>query len=436
MSHSHPLLSRRDFLKNSATAAGALALGCGRTFGESKPSIPLGKAEHCIFIWLGGGMSQIDTFDPKPTIGDPKRKQAGSYYPAIDTAIPGVQVCEHLPRIAKMYDRFVPVRTVNHDVIDEHAAAVNRMHTGRPVSGSVIYPSIGSIIAHEKHAAAEGVPPYVLIGYPSATRGPGFLGPKAGYVYLTDTVSGPSGLSLPKDITVDRQARRIELLDALREDFMNAHSQETVLRDYDEAIVEGFRLQSGDFMRAFDLASEPGSLRDSYGDEFGQRCLLSRRLIQRGVRFVEVGFNLNFVNGAGWDTHNAAQKEQHHLIQRLDQGVAALVNDLENQRLLDKTLIVISTEFGRPAAFDGGGGRGHYAKCFSCVLAGGGLRTGQAVGQTDDLSQAIIDEPVTVPDLFATVLAALGINPAKNLYDGERPVPVTDGGKPIAKLFG
>src|SRR4029453_8156992 len=128
---------------------------------------------------------------------------------------------EHLPRIAKMYDRFVPVRTVNHNVIDEHAAAVNRMHTGRPISGSVIYPSIGSIIAHEKKAAVEGVPPYVVIGYPSATRGPGFLGPKAGYVYLTDTSGGPAGLSLPKDITPERQSRRLELLGSLREEFMN-----------------------------------------------------------------------------------------------------------------------------------------------------------------------------------------------------------------------
>jgi hypothetical protein len=216
---------------------------------------------------------------------------------------------------------------------------------------------------------------------------------------------------------------------------MNTHSQETVLRNYNDAIEEGFRLQNGDFMKAFDIESEPGSLRESFGDEFGQRCLLSRRLIQRGVRFVEVGFNLNFVNGAGWDTHNAAQMEQHNLIRRLDQGVAALVTDLENQRLLNKTLIVISTEFGRPAVFDGGGGRGHYAKCFSCVLAGGGLRTGQAVGQSDDLAQVILEEPVGVPDLFATVFAALGINPAKNLYDGERPVPLTDGGKPIGKLF-
>src|SRR5688572_30902880 len=187
-------LSRRDFLTRASLAAGAMALPRFAGANAITPTVPMGKAEHCIFIWLGGGMSQIDTFDAKPTRGDGK-KVAGCYYPIIDTAIPDAKFCEHLPRLAKMADRLVPVRTVNHNVIDEHAAAVNRMHTGRPVSGSVVYPSIGSIVAQTRGAVAEGVPPYVVIGYPSATRGPGFLGPKAGYVYLTDTESGPAGLT-------------------------------------------------------------------------------------------------------------------------------------------------------------------------------------------------------------------------------------------------
>lgn len=428
-------IARRDFLSGMALAAGGLVLPTVDGAVAAPLDSPRGKAEHCIFIWLGGGMAQIDTFDPKPIRGDGK-KQAGSYYPCLETAITGVQVCEHLSRVAQIYDRFVPVRTVHHNVIDEHAAAVNRMHTGRPVSGSVVYPSIGSIIAHEKKATGEGVPPYVVIGYPSATRGPGFLGPKAGYVYLTDTSTGPAGLTRPPEISPERQSRREALLGTLREGFLDRHSDESVVRDYDDAISEGFRLQRGDFMRAFELGAEPGSLREEYGDEFGQRCLLARRLVQRGVRFIEVGFNLNFVNGAGWDTHNAAQKEQHNLIKRLDQGVAALVRDLEQQRLLEKTLVVISTEFGRPAQFDPGGGRGHYSKCFTCVLAGGGLQTAQAIGETDELAMAIVQEPVSVPDLFATVAATLGINPAKNLMDGDRPVPITDKGQPIARLFG
>ena len=424
-------LTRRGFLARTTLAAGALACGAP-AFAKATP---LGKAEHCIFVWLGGGMSQIDTFDAKPTRGDGK-KVAGCYYDAIDTAVPGVQVCEHLPRVAKLFDRFAPVRTVHHDVIDEHAAAVNRMHTGRAVSGSVVYPSLGSIVAHEKTPLADRVPPYVLIGYPSATRGPGFLGPTSGYVYLTDTTSGPAGLTRPAEISADRAARREATLGALREEFLSTHRDEKLVRDYDDAIAQAFALQGGDFMRAFDLRSEPESVRAEFSDEFGQRCLLARRLVQRGVRFVEVGFNLNFVNGAGWDTHNAAQKEQHGLIQRLDAGLAALVLDLERERLLDKTLIVVSTEFGRPATFDAGGGRGHYGKSFSCVLAGGGLRTGQAIGTTDDLAMNIVEQPVSVPDLFATIVAALGIDPAKNLMDGERPVPITDKGTPLAKLLG
>src|SRR5260221_11629189 len=231
-------ITRRDFLTRASLAAGALALP---RIGSAAPSIPLGKAEHCIFIWLGGGMSHIDTFDAKPTRGDGK-KQAGCYYDIIDTAIPDAKFSEHLPQLAKLADRLAPIRTVNHNVIDEHAAATNRMHTGRLPSGSVVYPSIGSIIAHERKAAADGVPAYVVMGYPSATRGPGFLGPKAGYVYLTDPSSGPAGLTRPADITDERAARRQSLLGTVREDYLGRIG-DNAPRDYDEAIAEGFRLQ-------------------------------------------------------------------------------------------------------------------------------------------------------------------------------------------------
>ncbi len=421
-------MNRRQFLTRTAAAAGALALP---RFANA--TVPMGKAEHCIFVWLGGGYSQIDTFDAKPIKGDGK-KVPGCYYDIIDTAIPDAKFCEHLPRLAKLGEHLVPVRSVNHNVIDEHAAATNRMHTGRLPSGSVVYPSIGSIISHQRKAAADGVPAYVLMGYPSATRGPGFLGPKAGYVYLTDTASGPAGLSLPPDISRDRAARRQGLLSTVRDEYRSRIS-DAAPRDYDEAIGEGFRLQGGDFMKAFNLGEEPDSLRAEFGDEFGQRLLLSRRLIQRGVRFLEVGYNINFVNGAGWDTHNAAQREQHTLIQGLDKSMAAMINDLKNNHLLDKTLIVVAGEFGRPAHFDSGGGRGHHGKSFTVLLAGGGLRTGQCVGTTDELAMNVIEDPVSVPDLFATIMATIGVNPTKSLMDGERPVPLTDGGLPIKKLF-
>ena len=187
--------------------------------------------------------------------------------------------------------------------------------------------------------------------------------------------------------------------------------------------------------QVFQLQNEPGDLRDQYGGEFGQRCLLSRRLIERGVRFIEVSHNLNFLNGTGWDVHNEGIQKQHDLIIDLDRAMSTLMRDLESKSLLDKTLIVITSEFGRPPEFDGGGGRGHQGSAFSCVLAGGGLNHCGAFGETDELSKTIVKNPVSVPDFFATIHAALGIDPAKYLYDGDRPVPITDNGIPIAKLF-
>jgi hypothetical protein len=425
--------TRRDFLAASVATAGAMALASPAAAAESAAAVR-GKAEHCIFLWLGGGAGQIDTWDPKLQ-GDPKGKKPGSYYAAIDTAIPGVQVCEHLPQCAKVLDRFVLVRSVHHEVIDEHAAAVNRMHTGRPTSGTVVYPSIGSIVAQQRGAAGDGVPAYVLIGYPNVTRGPGFLGAKHSYVYLTDTESGPAGLSRALEITTERQARREALLAKVREGYLSRTAGDKLVEQYDATLAEALRLAGPQFGRIFQLAEEPASLRDAYGGEFGQRCLLSRRLVEAGVRFIEVSHNLNFLNGTGWDVHNDGILQQHALIRELDTALATLVRDLEEKRLLDKTLIVVATEFGRPAAFDGGGGRGHHSKSFSCVLAGGGLKTGQAIGQTDELAMQIESRAVSVPDLHATIHAALGINPKGTLMAGERPVPLTDGGVPIAEVF-
>lgn len=428
--------NRRDFLSTAAAATTA-AWSVSQTMLTAAPESaqpPLGKAKHCLFLWLGGGAAQIDTFDPKRKSSD-GRKDPGSAYEAIDTAIPGVQVCEHLSRTAPLMDRCVPVRTLHHDVIDEHAAATYRMHTGRPTSGTIVYPSIGSLISATTKPLSDLVPGYVLMGNPSPAREPGFLGADHGYVYLTETTSGPKGLVRPERVSPERQERRLRLLRQLREPYV-AGRPDRLVENYVQAAEQGFRLAGPEFMSVFNLDAEPADLRNAYGDEFGQRCLLARRLIERGSRFVEVSFNLNFKNGTGWDTHNEGQLKQHLLIQSLDQAFSTLLLDLEEKRLLDQTLVVISTEFGRPAHFDGGGGRGHHGKAFSVLLAGGGLRTGQAIGTTDDLAMEIVDRPVSVPDLFATILAALGVDPRHELYADARPVPVTDRGEAIAELFG
>lgn len=425
------LCSRRSFLAQSA--AGSLAaLTTSKSLLSAAPTAK-GKADACIFLWLGGGACHVDTWDPKRK-GD-GRKVAGSAYASIPTAIKGDSVCEHLRHSAPQLDKAVLLRTVHHDVVDEHAAATNRLHTGRQVSGTIVYPSLGSIISHERGAGAEGVPAYVVMGYPNVTRGPGFLGAEHGYIYLTETDIGPNGLVRPPDVTEKRQERRQALLSRMRSDYMKRHAGETAIESYAAVGVEGFRLAGPQFLDVFRLDREPATLRESYGGEFGQRCLLARRLVQAGVRFVEVSFNLNFVNGTGWDTHNEGQLNQHLLIQQLDQAFAALLQDLDRTRWLDRTLVVIATEFGRPPEFDAGGGRGHQSKAFSIVLAGGGLRTGQAIGSTDELGKTIVSRPVSVPDMHATIYSTLGISPSKNLYADERPVPITDQGQPIKELF-
>ena len=432
-------MNRREILKAAGMSGVSAALVpnlLAAKKGSTMPaSFPKGKVEHCIHIWLGGGAGQIDTWDPK-SMGDSKakKKKPGSYYKSIDTVVPGVKVCEHLKRSAKVMDRLTVVRTVNHDVIDEHAAAVNRMHTGRPVSGTTVYPSLGSIVAHERGAVNKEVPAYVVIGYPSSSRAPGFLGSEAGFLYLLDTDSGPEGFKRPDGITLDRQLRRTDLLKKMREGAAQQRGKMSVAQ-YDAAIEESLRLSGENFMKVFNLGHEDANLRESFGGEFGQRCLLARRLIQRGVRFIEVAHNLNFVNGTGWDVHNQGILNQHVLIEELDRALSTMILDLEKHKLLDKTLIVVGTEFGRPAAFDGGGGRGHQSSTFSIVLAGGGLNHCGAYGVTDDLSKEAVENPVSVPDLFATIHCAMGIDPSKELRDGDRPVPITDMGKPILDLF-
>lgn len=424
-------MKRREFIKVSAAASGAVMTV--DTVNASQTT-PIGNAEHCVMLWLGGGMSQIDTFDPKER-GDAAKKKPGSYYAAVDTSVPGVQVCEHLSKTARLMEHVTAIRTLNHDVVDEHAAAANRMHTGRPTGGTVTYPSLGSIVAHQRGAAAEGVPAYMLLGYPNIARGPGFLGPKAGYVYSTNIESGPAGLARPKSISESRVARREGLLDAVRSGGSNRFNGDAKFAQYDAVIAESLRLAGPEFMSVFDLSRESDSLRNEYASEFGQRCLLTRRLFQAGVRFVEVSYSDNFKNGTGWDTHNAGQLNQHLLIQDLDAALATLMTDLDEHGLLEKTIILVNSEFGRPGGFDSGGGRGHHSKCFTSVIAGGGLKHTGAWGQSDEVGEKVIDNPVSVPDFFATALAALQIDPTVNLYDGDRPVPITDLGKPIAELF-
>jgi hypothetical protein len=420
-------MDRRSFLSSSAALAAT-----GLSASPQPFHVPKGKAKHCIFIWLGGGMCQLDTFDPKRR-GNPRSdpKISGTDYDSIETAVPGVRFTEHLANTAKVADRLTVVRTINHTIIDEHAFATNFVHTGRMISGTVTYPSLGSLVAHQLGSETGDVPAYMLIGYPNVSRGPGFLGPSHASVHLVDTQSGPAGFTQPEGLTPNQVARRRKLAS-----MPASPAKELCISHYATLQAQARRWAGPSFMRNFQLDEEPAALREEYGGEFGQRCLLARRLTQAGVRFIEVSHNLNFINGTGWDTHFEGQLNQHILIQELDKALSALIRDLESKGLLDKTLIAVGTEFGRPAQFDNRGGRGHQGTAFSLVLAGGGLKHSGAYGVTDELGKNIVENPVSIPDFHATIHAALGIDPAKEVFDGARPVPITNDGKPIAALFG
>ena len=227
-------MNRRTFLNRAAALAAASTFPHAFGASDSAPTVvsaPRGKAEHCIFIWLGGGMSQIDTFDPKKR-GNSKATPSlpGTDYDIIDTAVPGVRYTEHLAQTARLAEHVTAVRTVNHRLGTEHALATNYVHTGRPVSGSTIYPSIGSIVAHERGAVSGDVPAYLLIGYPSVSRGPGFLGARHGYIYLVDTESGPAGFTPPEGIDPARAAARQSLLSPLQ----GRAADDAVMTDYAE----------------------------------------------------------------------------------------------------------------------------------------------------------------------------------------------------------
>src|SRR5215813_3654103 len=254
------MMTRRDLLKTSGAAMGTAALPAAIT------PPPKGKADACIFLWLGGGAAHMDTFDPKMR-GDGVKP--GSYYDSIPTAIQGARVCEHLKLSAPLLDRCVLMRSLNHTISSEHAAAANLVHTGRMPSGTIQYPSIGSIVSHELGTKSAEVPAYVVMGYPNITRDPGFLGAKYGYIYLTQIETGPNGLIRPPDVDASREDRRETLLAQLRNGFAQRHPGDSFVQAQSAISRQGFKLAGPRFLNVFDLKREKASLREEYGGEFG-----------------------------------------------------------------------------------------------------------------------------------------------------------------------
>ena len=448
-------VSRRDWLKVCcAGAVGYSVSGWLETVAAAAAKDPK-RHKSCILLWMNGGPSQMDTFDLKPGHAN------GGQFKEIDTAVSGIRISEHLPKIATHMKEMAIIRTVTSKEAD-HGRATHLMRTGQPPMGAIQYPSVGSLVSKELGNDAAELPDYVAIApyrqFNPEAYGAGFLGPKYAPLIVGDVGNQAfqqqqqqpgrdnsaamlkvENLQPPKSVNSTRMDSRLDLLREMDESFHLDHpgvSTQGHLNAYERA-ARMMRTKAGS---AFDLDEEKPALRDAYGRNiFGQGCLLARRLVERGVPFVEV--NLTYLpglqfGGFGWDTHNDIFNQVKQLSKALDPAWATLMEDLKSRGLLDSTLIVWMGEFGRTPKLSNGG-RDHWSNNFSTVLAGGGIKGGQVIGSTSKDGMEIKDRPVTVNDFLATVVDALGVDHTKqNASNVGRPIRIVDqSAEPIKEVL-
>jgi hypothetical protein len=411
----HPELYRRDFLKLSA--AGVLGGSASGWFGlladrAARAATAGARPKSCILLWMAGGPSQAHTFDLKP----------GGNYKPLPTAVPGIQISEHLPQLAGQMKHLALLRGMRTGD-GNHRTATYLMHTGfrQGSGGGQAHPSLGAVVAADRGRPEFELPNFVAVGN---TLGPGYLGPKYSPLLVNDFERGlPDLQSYAGRNDVDDKASLVEELDRA---FLSDYGADST-RAHQASFRKALQLMHSDKTRAFELGREPDKVRDAYGrNRFGQGCLLARRLVETGVPFVEV-------TQPGWDTHQAAATRVKTLSQALDPAFATLVADLKDRGLLDTTLVIWMGEFGRSP----GTGSQHYARAWTTVLAGGGVKTGQVIGSTDAKGADVRDRPVTSADFMATVCRALGIDTTRPFTArGGRPMPkVEKDAKPVAQLF-
>ena len=404
------MMNRRRFLAGATGGFFAYAFrnGAGDLFAQARPA----GAKRCLVLWMDGGPSQIDTFDPKPGV------ETGGDFKAIETAAAGVRIGEPLPQIARRMKKLSIVRSIQSKEGD-HLRGQYLFHTGYPLLEGFARPSAGAVVSKETPEAK--FPKYVTLGAPGF--GPAYLGAAHAPFAIDD---------LPKALqtfrTLANRRERIRLVRELDRDFDAMHPAEA-LAGRGETVKKIEELVDTPFVRALDLEREPSRERERYGaHEFGRRCLAARRLLEAGATFVEVHLD-------GWDTHVDNFARVGELCGILDGPWAALVDDLDAKGLLAETVILWMGEFGRTPAVNERRGRDHYPRVTCAVLGGGGIPGGRVVGETDRLGTAVTKDPVTVPDLFATLFSAFGIDPARRFrteFGGT--ATLTDGGRPIRAL--
>jgi hypothetical protein len=403
-------MGRRTFLKGTlATAGGAALANFGSLFDSQSIAAEVKKkARHCILLWMDGGASQLETFDMQPGT-----EHGGPFRP-IGTKVPGLQVCEYLPRVAQHADKMAVIRSMK-TAEGDHVRAIQLMHTGYRPAMDVPYPGIGSMVAKFNGQADSDLPTCISmggVGY-GGVPGSGFLGPK--YQPFAIGRDGQLPNLMQNYLKPEDEQRRNDLLRFMEEEFAKEHKADP-FQAHTEAKEKSWRLLKA--KGTFDIKEEWNKYRDRYGNtEFGRGCLMARRLIEAGVSFVEVGQRNYDSHCDNFTCHKAS-------LGVLDPAWAGLMTDLHERGLLHDTLIVWMGEVGRTASINNRVGRDHQNNGWTVVLAGGGIKGGTVYGATNANGVGVKDKPVSEGDLFATIYAALGINPRARHFVGTRPITV------------
>ena len=424
-------MKRRDMLKAGTLSLGGLTLS-GYMRMAHAGQVQAGRADRAIFIELPGGPSHLDTFDLKP---DAPTEIRGSFNP-IATNVPGIQISEHLPKLAGVADKFAILRGVSH-TLAAHRLGQEYVNTGSKPIPALEYPSYGSVLAKERPSDAE-IPS--LVAVPRASQGPGFLGIR--YAAL-ETNSTPTfgqpysvrGISLGGGIGIDEVSRRQQLLKKLDRRFAELEKSDQLLEGLDQFGEQAYSMITSSRTReAFDISQEPESFAKQFGeDSFGQSCMLALRLVESGVRLVSLQLG-------GWDTHqDNFTKLKTNNLPKLDAGLSGLLIGLEQRGLLDSTAVFVTGEFGRTPKINqrsAEGGRDHYPRCMFMLMAGGAVRGGQVVGESDDTAAGPRHEGISPDDVAASFYYNLGIDPTMEFDSSTgRPITLVRDGQIIDQLF-
>ena len=421
-----PNLDRREFLAYSAKAflgVGLMPLAVRSTAFAGSARLRAPTAKNVIYLYMAGGMSHLDTFDPKAN------REVRGPVNAIGSNVDGIQVSQYLPRIAQQMDKLAVVRSLN-STQGAHEEGRYFMHSSYTKRGTIKHPGLGSWLMKMDGGRNPNLPGVVHIGSENPGGSNGYFEQRFAPLVIGNPEAGLQNSAIRKGFSEKEFKDSIMLTNAFDAEFHNRYDQKQT-RAYTDMYDDAIKLMKSRDLAAFELDHEPTVTRESYGtNAFGQGCLLARRLVEHDVRFVEVTLG-------GWDTHTNNFERVQENAQVLDQALASLLADLERRGMLEETMVVLATEFGRTPEINGNDGRDHSPTAFSCALAGGGIRGGQVYGESDEIGKRVADRKVEVPDFNATIAYALGVPLEKTVYSPSgRPFRVADKGRPLLDLFG